>query len=132
MDIGGKPIRPESPEKPAEPSLPEVIRGRDQLLRNERAEKRDHRRARHVICGEEIDHRDHESSREVVVESRSHNSVFTPESSQGRTAGQRQGSYQKGPERDRHVLLQPAHLPDVLLVMQTDESPNRRQGKAGP
>src|SRR5260221_6868638 len=96
-----------------------------------RGEKRDHKKTGHIICREERRQLNNQGGYEVMFESRSNNSVFAPESSEGRTAGQGQGADQKSPEGDRHVALQSAHVPDVLLMMQTDNHRACSQEKKG-
>ena len=47
--------------------------------------------------------------------------VLAVKPAERRQASERQRAHHEGPERDRHLLAQPAHLPDVLLVVDRND-----------
>src|ERR1700679_974598 len=69
----------------------------------------------HVISSQKCDRRDGEKCWNIPA-SRGENSVFTPESREGRTSDQGEGADEKGPEGDRHFRSETAHMPDILFV----------------
>jgi hypothetical protein len=59
------------------------------------------------------------------------NLVLGEEAGEDRDPGNRQGRSQEGPVGDRHVLLEPAHLADVLLTAAGVDHRSRTEEEAG-
>src|SRR6266446_6577436 len=84
-------------------------------------EKNDDKQTRDVKGGQERgDDREHEDRHVVYVGERK-NGVFAKESTERRTAHERECADQKCNKCDGEIFGQAAHLPNVLFVMERDD-----------
>src|SRR5215472_16079414 len=88
------------------------------MIRSWLAQKCDHKKPRHVEGRQKCYAHDSQKRRDVVT-GRGQNLVLTPKPRKRRACDQGERSSQKSPKSHRHLLLKPAHVPDVLFVVQT-------------
>ena len=89
-------------------------------------EEDDDEQADHVEGSQERGEQRHGEDRQVAFIGDRENRVLAEKSAERRTADQRQRARSEGEKGDRKLSAQPAHLPDVLLVVKHHDD------RAGP